>query len=205
LLFQNDLFLKHQQAVWQAEVCPEDKCMVVKHLQAAGHVTGMTGDGVNDAPALRQAEYSGPHRNFSAAHVPSCLILDVSLPVLNGLDRAVEDHDPDLRVSLERIDDFLELPDNFRAHHIDRRIVDRDTPIGGRPSGHAIGRWYCPYFRIDYSVSCLRHMAFHAASPEGRSVKETYFPNRYEDIADTIVQLSYSLQSGLIAAVRDAR
>jgi len=39
-----------------AEVFPEDKYVVVKHLQAAGHVTGMTGDGVNDAPALRQAE-----------------------------------------------------------------------------------------------------------------------------------------------------
>jgi plasma-membrane proton-efflux P-type ATPase len=39
-----------------AEVYPEDKYLVVKHLQAAGHVTGMTGDGVNDAPALRQAE-----------------------------------------------------------------------------------------------------------------------------------------------------
>ncbi len=39
-----------------AEVYPEDKFFVVKHLQAAGHVTGMTGDGVNDAPALRQAE-----------------------------------------------------------------------------------------------------------------------------------------------------
>ena len=39
-----------------AEVFPEDKYMVVKNLQAAGHVTGMTGDGVNDAPALRQAE-----------------------------------------------------------------------------------------------------------------------------------------------------
>jgi H+-transporting ATPase len=39
-----------------AEVFPEDKYIVVKHLQAAGHVTGMTGDGVNDAPALRQAE-----------------------------------------------------------------------------------------------------------------------------------------------------
>ncbi len=39
-----------------AEVFPEDKYIVVKYLQAAGHVTGMTGDGVNDAPALRQAE-----------------------------------------------------------------------------------------------------------------------------------------------------
>jgi hypothetical protein len=48
-------------------------------------------------------------------------------------------------------------------------------------------------------------MAFHAASPEGRSVKETYFPNRYEGIADTIVQLSYSVDFGLIATVRDAR
>jgi magnesium-transporting ATPase (P-type) len=39
-----------------AEIYPEDKYTVVRHLQAAGHVTGMTGDGVNDAPALRQAE-----------------------------------------------------------------------------------------------------------------------------------------------------
>jgi plasma-membrane proton-efflux P-type ATPase len=39
-----------------AEVFPEDKYVVVKGLQATGHITGMTGDGVNDAPALRQAE-----------------------------------------------------------------------------------------------------------------------------------------------------
>jgi len=39
-----------------AEVYPEDKYIVVQQLQNAGHVTGMTGDGVNDAPALRQAE-----------------------------------------------------------------------------------------------------------------------------------------------------
>ena len=39
-----------------AEVYPEDKYTVVRQLQAAGHIVGMTGDGVNDAPALRQAE-----------------------------------------------------------------------------------------------------------------------------------------------------
>lgn len=39
-----------------AEVFPEGKYTILKHLQASGHVSGMTGDGVNDAPALRQAE-----------------------------------------------------------------------------------------------------------------------------------------------------
>jgi len=44
-----------EQANGFAEVYPQHKFEIVKVLQKKEHITGMTGDGVNDAPALKQA------------------------------------------------------------------------------------------------------------------------------------------------------
>lgn len=55
---------------------PEDKYRVVELLQLDGHMVGMTGDGVNDAPALKKANVGiAVHGATDAARSAASIVL----------------------------------------------------------------------------------------------------------------------------------
>eukprot|EP00041_Stephanoeca_diplocostata_P023697 m.587834 g.587834 ORF g.587834 m.587834 type:complete len:1039 (+) comp22358_c0_seq2:242-3358(+) len=67
-----------------AEVFPENKFDIVALFQKNGHITGMTGDGVNDAPALRKANVGFAVEGATAAAqgAADCILLSPGLSVI---------------------------------------------------------------------------------------------------------------------------
>jgi H+-transporting ATPase len=73
-----------------AQVFPEHKYAIVKALQERGHLVAMTGDGVNDAPALKQVDVGIPVSGATdAARAAADLIL--TAPGLSTIVSAVEE------------------------------------------------------------------------------------------------------------------
>ena len=62
-----------------ARVTPKDKVRIVRALQRRGRIVAMTGDGVNDAPAIRLAEVGialGPHATAAARRAADIVVTD---------------------------------------------------------------------------------------------------------------------------------
>lgn len=73
-----------------AQIFPEHKYKIVKALQKKGHIVGMTGDGVNDAPALKQADV-GIAVSGAADAARSSADLVLTAPGLTTIIKAVEE------------------------------------------------------------------------------------------------------------------
>jgi H+-transporting ATPase len=95
-----------------ARVLPEDKFRLVQALQRAGHVVGMTGDGVNDAPALKQAEMGVAVANATDVAKASASVV-LTRPGLGDVVAAVETsrriHQRMLTYTLNKIIKTLEI------------------------------------------------------------------------------------------------
>jgi H+-transporting ATPase len=86
----SDTITKIEEADGFAQVFPEHKYGIVKALQAGGHIVGMTGDGVNDAPALKQADIGiAVSGATDAARTAASLVL--TAPGLSVIINAVEE------------------------------------------------------------------------------------------------------------------
>jgi H+-transporting ATPase len=84
-----------------AEVVPEDKYRIVDTLQKAGHIVAMTGDGVNDAPALNKADCGIAESNATdAARAAAAVIL--TAPGLNVINEAIKQ----ARITFERMKSY---------------------------------------------------------------------------------------------------
>ncbi len=108
-LLEREFIHTHESAIIEmieevdifAEVVPEDKYRIVDTLQKGGHIVAMTGDGVNDAPALRKADCGIAVSNATdAARAAADIIL--TAPGLDVINEAVKQ----ARITFERMKSY---------------------------------------------------------------------------------------------------
>jgi len=108
-LLEREFIHTHESAIIEmiesvnifAEVVPEDKYRIVATLQKAGHIVAMTGDGVNDAPALKKADCGIAVSNATdAARGAADIIL--TAPGLGVINEAVKQ----ARITFERMKSY---------------------------------------------------------------------------------------------------
>ncbi len=90
LHLSHDAALKIEAADGFARVFPEHKYSIVKALQERNHIVAMTGDGVNDAPALKQAD-AGVAVSGATNAAQSAASLVLTAPGLSVIIKAVEE------------------------------------------------------------------------------------------------------------------
>lgn len=108
-LLEREFLHSHESAIVEmieevdifAEVVPEDKYLIVDTLQKGGHIVAMTGDGVNDAPALKKADCGFAVSNATdAARAAAAIIL--TAPGLGVIHEAVQQ----ARITFERMQSY---------------------------------------------------------------------------------------------------
>ncbi len=108
-LLEREFLHTHESAIVEmiesvtifAEVVPEDKYRIVDKLQKAGHIVAMTGDGVNDAPALKKADCGIAVSNATdAARAAADIVL--TAPGLGVINEAVKQ----ARITFERMKSY---------------------------------------------------------------------------------------------------
>lgn len=108
-LLEREFIHTHESAIIEmieqitifAEVVPEDKFRIVDTLQKGGHIVAMTGDGVNDAPALKRADCGIAVSNATdAARAAADIIL--TAPGLSVINDAVKE----ARITFERMKSY---------------------------------------------------------------------------------------------------
>ena len=102
-------------------VFPQHKYEIVKACRSAGHLVAMTGDGVNDAPALKQAD-CGMAVSGATDAARSAAALILTAPGLSTIVNAI-----------------VECAQDLRAHHQLHLLPDRDD------ARHHVPRGRCRY------------------------------------------------------------